>query len=216
MRKSRPYASARRQRQANETRREILRAAFRLISERGYAATTLGDIAAAAGVSVPTVYASVGSKAKIALALVDFLTQEADIPENDRIQQATTTGPDLLRANVHLVRVLNERFGGFILALEAAADSEPDLVAPTEAGRRLHREAERRIARRLDDMNALREGLSVEDAGAILATVNSYEVVGLFARLEGWSYDRIEAWLVDSLMRLLLKPELLVERSRPR
>src|SRR5690348_2997313 len=83
---------------------------------------------AAAGVSVPTLYASVGSKAKIALALVEFLTEEAEIPKHDRIQQATTTGPDLIRANVHLVRVLNERFGGFIVALNAAAAAEPDLV----------------------------------------------------------------------------------------
>ena len=51
----RRYDSSRRQEQARENRRAVLEVAHRMFLERGYAATTVGAIAAAAGVSVETV-----------------------------------------------------------------------------------------------------------------------------------------------------------------
>jgi AcrR family transcriptional regulator len=201
---SRPYQSERRRRQAAETRRDILRAARRLFAARGYAATALGDIAAEAGVSVPTLYASVGSKAELARALVEFVNDEAEIEQHDQAQRAATTAPELIRANVHLVRVLNERCGDIIRAISSAASSEPELIPVMEAGRRYHREGEQAVARRLAEMRALRPGIDAAQAGAILGTLLSYEVFNLFALLEGWSYDHIEAWLADAAMRLLL------------
>ena len=56
---------------AAATRREILGAAERLFAEQGYAQTSIVDIAAAAGVSVPTIYASVGQK-KASEGLLSF------------------------------------------------------------------------------------------------------------------------------------------------
>jgi hypothetical protein len=57
----REYDSNRRQRQAAQTRADILRAARRLFAERGYPATTIEAIATAAEVSEATVYAGFGS-----------------------------------------------------------------------------------------------------------------------------------------------------------
>ncbi|HET7762995.1 MAG TPA: TetR family transcriptional regulator, partial [Phycicoccus sp.] len=51
----RPYRSALRRRQAEETRRRVVEAALDLFARRGYHATTFTDIAAAADVSVQTV-----------------------------------------------------------------------------------------------------------------------------------------------------------------
>lgn len=206
MTESRPYKSKRRQIQAESTRREILSAARWLFAERGYTPTTLDEIAAKAGVSVPTLYTSVGSKAKIARALIEFVNEEADIPENDRRQRAATTGPELIRANVHLTRVLNERCGDIIRAIASASASDPEVLPALEVGRDYHREGEYEIARRLSRMGALRSELGVEDAGAILSTMTSYEVWHLYVTLEGWSYDRVESWLVDSLIEMLVTP----------
>jgi AcrR family transcriptional regulator len=207
MSESRAYQSPRRRQQAEETRRAILGAARQLFAERGYAATALSDIAELAGVSIPTLYSSIGSKATIARSLVEFTNEQADIPENDRIQFATTNGPDLLRANAHLVRVLNERNGDIMRALISAAAAEPELLPTVEAGRRYHREGEYAIARRLAGMQALRPGISAEDAGAIITTLALPEVFAQLALVEGWSFDKIESWLAETLIRLLLVDE---------
>ena len=66
----RVYRSALRTEQAQRTRAAILDAAAGRFVERGYARTTMRDIARAADVSVQTVFAQ-GSKASLLLAAVD-------------------------------------------------------------------------------------------------------------------------------------------------
>src|SRR5688500_12892276 len=68
-----------RQRRAQLTRDEILQAARRLFAERGYARTSVRDVAAAAGVSPQTVYDSVGSKQELVSSLNDLIDSEAGI-----------------------------------------------------------------------------------------------------------------------------------------
>src|SRR4051794_22280602 len=67
----------RRELQARQTREDVIRAARASFAERGYAATTVRDIAARAGVVVQTVYDSVGRKRELALALQDALSSDA-------------------------------------------------------------------------------------------------------------------------------------------
>ena len=78
--KTRSYRSPRRQEQAAATRRSVLRAARDLFTRDGYAATTVTAIAAAAGVSLDTVYASVGRKPELLLAVIDQVLASSDEP----------------------------------------------------------------------------------------------------------------------------------------
>jgi AcrR family transcriptional regulator len=203
---SRPYESPRRQKQAAETRRAILVAARQLFADQGYAATSLADVARRADVSVPTLYASVGSKAQIGLALVPFVNEEVDMPALDAAQEAASTGPELIRAIAHLVRQLNERAGDLIRTSTSMALVEPDLAAVLNAGRSYHREGQRVNIQRLIRLGALRRDLDPAVAAAILSTMTAYEVFALYVEQEGWTFDQVEAWLVDSLGRLLLEP----------
>ena len=59
-------------------------------SRRGYAATSLKGIAAQAGVSVQTVYDSVGSKADLVRRLSDLIDEEAQVGEIARELPAET------------------------------------------------------------------------------------------------------------------------------
>ena len=68
-----------RERQAQLTRDEILKAARRLFAERGYTRTSVRDIAEAAGVSAQTVYDSIGSKQALVARLNDLIDVEAGI-----------------------------------------------------------------------------------------------------------------------------------------
>src|SRR3954471_5870417 len=66
----RVYNSPLRAEMAQRTRTAVLEAAGRCFLEKGYAATTMKDVAAQAGVSVQTVFGQ-GSKASLLLACVD-------------------------------------------------------------------------------------------------------------------------------------------------
>jgi AcrR family transcriptional regulator len=202
---ARPYHSAQRQRQAEQTRIQILSTARRLFSERGYAATPLSDVAAEAGVSLPTVYTSVGAKPQLALSLVEFINDEADMASLAAAQFAATTPHELIEANAHLARVLNERCGDIIRALLSAAASSPEVAPAAAEGRRLHREGCHAVAARLESMGALAEHLDVARAGAILATYTAPGAIEGLTAEHGWSFDEVEAWLTTAMVRLLVK-----------
>ncbi len=176
------------------------------MAEQGYAATSIADIAAAAGVSVPTVYSSVGTKIELARNLVEFLNAEGGVPENDARQRQATDARELLRRNMHLVRELNERCGDIIRVLRSAAHNEPDLVPVVQAGDAYHREGEYAIAARLHEMGALRPGLTVERAGAMITVIASNPSIDQLVLDHGWSYDEVEEWLVETLTELLFVP----------
>lgn len=190
--------------QAEATRHAIIAAARKLFAQNGYAATTLDAIAAEAGVSVPTIYTSVGSKLAIVHALVEFVNEEADIEANDRIQMAARTPRELIAANVHLTRVLNERCGDIISAISSAAEIDPNAGFALQEGREFHRNGERAVARKLASMDSVRTDLSVEQIAAILSTTLSYETWRLYSTLEGWAFDEIEALLTEMLIQCLL------------
>src|SRR5579884_93912 len=63
-----------------ETTRRVVEAAEGLFLERGYLATTMGDIAAAAGVAVQTLYLALGSKMAILGAVLDRAVAGDDEP----------------------------------------------------------------------------------------------------------------------------------------
>lgn len=84
--KTRPYRSARRAEQAARTRRAVLRAARDLFTTHGYAETSVADVARRAGVSVDTLYASVGRKPQLLLAVHDMALagEEQPVPAEER------------------------------------------------------------------------------------------------------------------------------------
>jgi AcrR family transcriptional regulator len=83
---------------AAERRRVVLRAAGKLFAERGYTATRLEDVAAAAGVTKPIVYRHFESKKALYLALL--LKHEEDMPAFlalAREELAGLSGDELVR-----------------------------------------------------------------------------------------------------------------------
>jgi AcrR family transcriptional regulator len=201
---SREYRSEKREKQAEETRRAILHAARALFGQRGYAATPLTEIAKAAGVSVPTLYASVGSKSAIALSLVELVDEDEMLHAIRDDQRSATTGAELIARNAHFVRMLKERCGDIMRALMSAAGTDPEVIPAMQAILRYHRDAQLAVAAHLAELGALRSGVDETQAGAILATINSPDVFTQFMRTEGWSIDRVEEWMGQTLPVLLL------------
>ena len=198
------YMSERRQRQAQATRDDIVRAARQLFAERGYAATSMNDVAAAAGVAVQTIYASCGSKRDLILAQVDAIAEAADVASLAERSVKSDDPREVIGLGVRLTRQLNERCGDILGALLSAAAIEADAAAAAEEGKRRHREGCRRAAQRLDALGALRDRVSVSEASAIMATLTWHPIYAELTGEHGWSFDDCERWLKATLETALL------------
>ena len=101
---------------ADQTRHDILQTARQLCARQGYAAASVTDIAREAGVAVQTIYAWLGSKRSMLMALIDLIDEEADVRSLVAGIRAASTPEDTLAAEVRLTRVFHERCGDLIRA----------------------------------------------------------------------------------------------------
>ena len=124
----------RRERMAHQTRRDILAAARRLFAERGYAATSINDIAAEAGVAVQTIYARLRSKRGMLLALIDLIDEEAGVSQLVPGVRDASTPHEALRAGIRISRTVHERCGDLIEALFTAAGPAIEAQVPLATG----------------------------------------------------------------------------------
>jgi AcrR family transcriptional regulator len=206
----RTYNSAQRQEQARQTRRAVLAAAHELFVTCGYAATTIHAVAAAAGVSVETVYKAFGNKPGLVKAAFDVAVVGDDepIPMMQReFVRRTSAEPDprkkLERYGVHVADV-GARTGRILLAVRAAAATDPgaaDVWAELQAERLTGMTA---FARHLRDGGYLRPDVSANEARDVLWTYDSVELWDLLVNQRGWSPKRFGGWVGDQLIAALL------------
>jgi AcrR family transcriptional regulator len=116
---------------------DILEAALYLVSERGYRAVSVDQIAAHAGVGKMSVYRRWPDKASLVMdALLELIGPETDFP-------AAATALESLKKQLHLqVKFFRGKHGKLIRSLVAEAQSNDDLakafrqrwLAPRRAG----------------------------------------------------------------------------------
>src|SRR3954453_19368554 len=130
--KNRSYDSSNRSRQARETRRRIVEAAAPLFVRGGYSATSLRAIVERAGVAVPTVDASLGSKASILRAVVELTVRGDDEAAPlafragwQEMEQQQDPRKELA-VFAHLHRKICAREAAVFAQLEAAAGAHPE------------------------------------------------------------------------------------------
>lgn len=199
----RPYDSPRRRDQAQATRADIAAAARRLFMARGWAGTRVRDVAREAGVAEPTVYAVYGSKAGLALALIDSVETAGDVATQGAELVAADAPAGQLAAMIGFDRRLFERSGDVLGLLHDAGRSEPDLAAAYLQGRARGDRIRRQVFSRWPP-RTLREGLGCQLAIDTYAALCNVDVYRVLTEERGWSPDKIERWWRDSLIRLLL------------
>lgn len=107
---------------AARNRERILRAAERLYRHRGFAAITMDEVAAAAGVGKGTVYRRFGDRASLALALLGRAEED--------LQSRVLSGPPPLGPGAPPA----ERLVAFLEALLDLVDRHTDLHVVSETG----------------------------------------------------------------------------------
>jgi AcrR family transcriptional regulator len=204
----RRYDSPARRDRALRTRRAVLDAARELFVERGYAATSIRAVAAAAGVSVPTVEQAFGTKRALLKQVVDVTragddepVAMLDRPPAQAAAAADTAGGFLERVAAEIAAVA-DRVSAVQAVLAAAAAGDPEiagLAAEVDAQRRV-------VAGWLVDTLAGHASLRLARDRAVDAVWTLLDpVVHRRLRVDcGWSAAEFAGWLADGLGRLLL------------
>jgi AcrR family transcriptional regulator len=204
------YHSERRQEQAAATRQAILDAARTLFAERGYARTTVADIAAAAHVAVPTVYVSVGPKPAILGELRKQIPVAAGVTgDTQAVQTMLARASDPVRIMAGFaagLRRMMETSGDLMFAIEAAAPYEPAAAEAWEEGMVIHRTNWGVVVQRLEALGTLKQSLDPAKATDMLAFLSLPATWRTLRQLYGWTYDQIEAWMIETALTLVTEP----------
>jgi AcrR family transcriptional regulator len=194
--------------QAARTRTRILDAASELFLERGYARTTMKDIADLAGVARDTVHAVFGSKARVLTALIDLRL----VPDGS--VASVRERPDAIAIKNEVdQRKQIELFAKFITGistqlrpvfeiLRTASAVEPEMASVFEEMDRFRMMNMQTYAKWIAARGPLRVG--TRRAGEIMWALASPDVARMLCDGLGWTEVQHGRWLSDTLIRTLL------------
>jgi AcrR family transcriptional regulator len=192
-----------------ETEARLVRAATELFVERGYAGTTLADVAERAGLAPRTVYVRFATKAEllqrcVAVAVAGDYTP---VPIADREWMAEAmTAPTLderLRLMASVTAMLMSRAGPLLGVAQQAAATEPTVAAAAQAGRVSTKQTLGEFWQRIEQDGLLpadadREWLT--ETATLLAHADTYL---LLRRTTDWDVVTYQAWLETTWRRLV-------------
>src|SRR5262245_2820234 len=211
----RPYRSATRRRQADETRTRIVEAARTLLREHGFDGTTIEAIARAAGVAPQTVYGAFGSKRGIVAELFDRARFGPDYQELIAQARDTADPRELLRFPARIARQIYDAERATLDLLRGAGAVSPELAAIVREREAERRAAQARHIRAIVEAGQLRAGLDAGAAADLLWLLTSRDVYRMLVIECGWSSSRYEDWLGDAIARELLAPAGQAGAPRP-
>lgn len=191
--------------QADQTRAEILQAARRRFASAGYAATTVKDIANEAGVSVQTVYDSVGSKAELVRRLNDRIDEEVGVASIAVGLGRTDDPEELLGIQATITARMVERCGDILRVVLAGQDAAPELVQVAREGGRRHRAGCAAVAGRLADLGALRDGLTAADAAVTIAVLGDFRLALSLVDDHGFDAQAVQGWIAGATALAVLR-----------
>jgi AcrR family transcriptional regulator len=194
--------SSYRQEQAAATKERIAAAAQRLFARDGYSATSMEAIAKAAGVGNRTVYVAFGAKREILNLICERWLERAGARA---LASEILAEPDplrRLRGAARWLTVLYSTDFDVVRILDAAIDEDAET-------RTLLRAKLRGRARVMDSLIASVEAhlaVPLADAQAVYRAFAAAGVYGELVGDSGWSAERFEQWLADTLVSQLWRP----------
>lgn len=205
----RPYSSATRDEQARRTRADVLAAAHELFATHGYAGTTMRQIAAHAGVSVPTLEQLFGAKANLLKACIDAAIAGDDRPvamlERDWARAAQAAGD--LHAFVEIVVEVLEpaqaRSAALVIAAFEGSRTDPELAELVQRLEAQRRTMAKWIVDHLTRIQPLRHDLTTRDAIDSVWLLMDPVVHDRIVRRRRRARSHYRRWIADAILRLL-------------
>jgi AcrR family transcriptional regulator len=204
--KKRPYKSLVRQRQAGDTRRRIIEATRKLLQSEGYAGMTIEAIAQRAEVSAQSVYAIFKSKTGILIELLDQATFGADYEEAVRKALSARDPESRLRLAAPIARQIHDAQSATFDLMRGAGVVAPELAKLEQQRESLRYERQERMIISLRHAGRIRPGVEQGTARDIFWMLTGRDVYRMLVRERGWSSQKYQGWLADTLVHSLLTP----------
>jgi AcrR family transcriptional regulator len=206
----RAYRSGARAASAAATRARIRDAAAGLFVEQGYVATTMRQVAAAAGVGERTLYDAFPNKAALFTHTLSVATvgdeepvRVVDRPEMTAARQLADPRAAIAQLIAYTTDLL-ERAGDLIMVSVEAAGADPDMRAAADAGAAATHRVNLALTTALYERGALRDGLDATTAADALYALASPHMHQLLRRHRKWPVERYTAWIENTTTRELL------------
>lgn len=204
-----PVKTSLRRERARATRERILAVAYQLFATSGYQATTMPDIAAAAGIAVQTVYFVFHTKATLLeqVYATAVLGAEQIRPIDSEWYRRAVTDPNPSRSlATMLTGVLSvaSRLAPLAATMETIDDADVRAVRTEKEALRRH--LHRSYVEYLKKSGALRRELTVDAATDLFLGLCSPMLFQEMTVRLGWPAERWESSLHDLLSHTLLRP----------
>ena len=179
---------------------QICRAAYELFCERGYAATTMVDVAERAGVAVQTVYFTFHTKPDLLAGAHELAVMGEDDPRPPQEQPwyaAASAAPTIRDALVHVVAgtgAIERRVAPLSIVVRAAAQGDDESRAVWRRHEQLRIDGFRGLVAMLTAKAPLRPGLEGEQATQLLLLFLGPWVYLALVIDGGWSHETWAAW----------------------
>lgn len=200
----RTYSSAARAEAAEETRARILTRARALFGTHGIEAVTIAEIARQSGVSASTVYAVFKSKEGILRSLME---QALFGPSTQAAQQILANVGDPVEAIALTARVsrsIYESESRELGPLRNVSGYAPALRTIEEEFEQARYAMQEERLDRLFAAGLAKPGISLAEARRILWMYTSRDVYRMLVVGGGWTHDRYEEWLSQTLVEALV------------
>jgi AcrR family transcriptional regulator len=190
---------------ARATRLRITKAAYTLFCDRGYAGTTMSDVADAAGVAVQTVYFTFHTKSELLSRAYDFAVlgdSEPVPPDQTAWYLKMTDEPHLTAALRHAVEgigAIMKRATPLDTVVRAGAGSDPDIAAVRKFHERWRAQGYRAIVEILTTKSVLRAGVSPERATELMLLYLGMDVYRVLVLDFGWTHQEWIDWTVATI-----------------
>jgi AcrR family transcriptional regulator len=199
---SEPIKLSRRGR-AKATHWRIVKAAYRLFCDQGYASTTMAQIAEAAGVAVQTVYFTFHTKAALLSRAYDFAVmgdEEPLPPDKQPWFRALTEEQDVTGALRHFVTGVGEitrRVTPLKVAARVAADGDPDTARVIAFHETWRADGYREVLKLLHERADFRRGVDLERATDLMLLFVGTDAYHAVVDGRGWSHEEWVDWTVS-------------------
>lgn len=200
-----PRTNQSRRERAQATQARIVKTAYDLFVTRGYARTTMAEIAEAANVAVQTVYFTFHTKAALLSRCVDFAVMgegQPLPPDQQPWFRAMVAEKDVAAALRHLVRgvgAISRRVTPLYLVARAAAEGDTETARVMAFHETWRAQGYRQMLDLLRAKAPLRPELSPERATQLLLLYAGQDVYHVLIDVYGWTFDEWVDWTVVTL-----------------